>query len=579
MKFWIEYIKKILFIAKLKTKLIYIIILSIFSSLLDIFSLGIIIPIVNISSDKESYINNISDNNWINFFFKIENLFILFGLLFIIKTLFSIGIYRYISKIRLNLQSQLRILLLKKYQKLDYSIFIKRQSSDYIQNITAVVASYSNVLMGVLRIISEFIIILAVLIYLFYLDKATITTLVPIFVIIVFLYQMLFRKKVIRIGKKINADSKFMIQTIKDSIMGMKEIRVSNKEFFFLKTYEENAKNIAKNSLIFEVILFSPRYIIELILIIIIIIYFFLNNFNIYQDSLTQTSILVASYSYAAFRLIPSFSLISRLISIMNNGIVYTDILYNDVKSSDAQNKISIANKINSEKDLKFFDLELKNIFFKYENDLNLLENINLKVNSGNSVLISGPSGSGKTTLVDIILGLAKPHKGKIVINGYVQKKNFLNKLSYYVSQKNFLLNDTIFKNIIMNNNLNKYEDLNTNQKNLFNKAIEYSGLREILTSKKNSFYFKIGEDGSYLSGGQRQRVSIARAIYSNRDLIILDESTSAMDKELEYEINKHLTNLTNMGKTIICISHHTYLEKNFKDHYCIKNKKIIKLK
>ena len=285
---------------------------------------------------------------------------------------------------------------------------------------------------------------------------------------------------------------------------------------------------------------------------------------------------MIVAYSYAALRLIPSFALVSRLLTMMNNGIAYTEILYNDLKDNyyTKQNKKNIIKET-----LQFNKLEIKNVSFDYNDGRNLFEDLNLTINKGDSILITGPSGSGKTTLIDILLGLMNPKKGKIILNENPNLEFYINRLSYYVSQQKFLINETIFKNIVMKDDVSLYENLSIEEKDLFNKSIKFSGVEEIINSKKEGIYYYVGEEGSLLSGGQRQRVSIARAIFSNRDLIILDESTSALNKELEEEVSKNLTNLANIGKTIICISHNTYLVPYFKYHYDIKDRKITQLK
>ncbi len=576
MSFWYNYIYKIIVIANLKIKIFFLISLSIVSSLLDIFSISLLIPITNLILNQNfTLFNNIEFFQSFKKYFTTEILLISFSFIFFFKTIITIFIYRYVTKIKLNLQAELRIKLLKKYQNLDHQKFLKRQSSDYVQNITAVVTVYSNVLVSFLRIISETLIIFSILIYFLVLDSQTLLTLIPIFLMFLIFYQIFFKSKVFNIGKKVNEDSKKIIQVVKDSIFGMKEIKISNKENFFNKILDKKAKNIANNSLKYEVILFSPRYIIETLFIFIIIIFFFSSDLSI-ENNLINSAALIAAYSYAALRLIPSFALVSRLLTMMNNGIAYTEILYNDLKDNyyTKQNKKNIIKET-----LQFNKLEIKNVSFDYNDGRNLFEDLNLIINKGDSILITGPSGSGKTTLIDILLGLMNPKKGKIILNENPNLEFYINRLSYYVSQQKFLINETIFNNIVMKDDVLLYENLSIEEKDLFNKSIKFSGVEEIINSKKEGIYYYVGEEGSLLSGGQRQRVSIARAIFSNRDLIILDESTSALNKELEEEVSKNLTNLANIGKTIICISHNTYLVPYFKYHYDIKDRKITQLK
>ena len=193
MSFWYNYIYKIIVIANLKIKIFFLVSLSIVSSLLDIFSISLLIPITNLILNQNfTLFNNIEFFQSFKKYFTTEILLISFSFLFLFKTIITIFIYRYVTKIKLNLQAELRIKLLKKYQNLDHQNFLKRQSSDYVQNITAVVTVYSNVLVSFLRIISETLIIFSILIYFLVLDSKTLLTLIPIFLMFLIFYQIFF---------------------------------------------------------------------------------------------------------------------------------------------------------------------------------------------------------------------------------------------------------------------------------------------------------------------------------------------------------------------------------------------------
>ena len=126
------------------------------------------------------------------------------------------------------------------------------------------------------------------------------------------------------------------------------------------------------------------------------------------------------------------------------------------------------------------------------------------------------------------------------------------------------MFNETIFNNIVLDKNKSNYQDLNNDEKIIFKKALKISRLEEIVNSKTEKLDFLIGEGGNNLSGGQRQRISIARSLYSNRQILIFDEATSELDKHSEKEIFSELVNLTKSGKTIIVISHSNIVEKYF---------------
>ena len=180
----------------------------------------------------------------------------------------------------------------------------------------------------------------------------------------------------------------------------------------------------------------------------------------------------------------------------------------------------------NVSKEIIFKDtINLEKLHFHYEHDKSILENINLKIKFNSKIGIVGDSGSGKSTLIDIIIGLLKPSKGKILMDNsnyeILNKKKLFNNFSY-VSQKVFIFDTSIRQNICLKNDNEEIDELN------FSNAIKISELEDFIISKKEKKFFNLGEFGKNISGGQRQKIGIARAIYANRPIIIFDESTNA---------------------------------------------------
>ena len=196
-----------------------------------------------------------------------------------------------------------------------------------------------------------------------------------------------------------------------------------------------------------------------------------------------------------------------------------------------------------------FDKISLSSVDFTYGNGL-VLNGVNLEIKKGEKVLIKGGSGDGKTTLIKLMLGLYQPTSGKVTIS--------LGKAEYYpcevkdfysfVPQGNMLFSKTIKENVVFSE---EYDE------DRFNKAIEISGLNEVVD--KYGFDYRLG-DGNSLSEGQRQRVAVARAIYKNAPVIILDEPTSSLDKETELQLAKSLCALE--GVTLIIISHKPAIDK-----------------
>jgi len=222
-----------------------------------------------------------------------------------------------------------------------------------------------------------------------------------------------------------------------------------------------------------------------------------------------------------------------------------------------------------SEKIIFKNSLNFNNVSFRYE-DKKILENINFKINKNSLVSIFGESGSGKSTLLDLILGLLKKTDGEINID---EKKIDLyesfeawSKNVSYVPQSIYIYDNTIKKNItlIENDKLIDHE--------LLNEAIKVSKLQELINNSEKGLDTPLGESGEKISGGQRQRISIARAIYRNNPIIVLDEATNALDHDTEKEILINLSKLKR-EKTVIFASHTTSILSELSDQvFIIKN-------
>ena len=218
--------------------------------------------------------------------------------------------------------------------------------------------------------------------------------------------------------------------------------------------------------------------------------------------------------------------------------------------------RISENEKDTHEKYIDFqFDksLEIRNISYSYNKSENIINNLSLKFVSGNIYGIKGSSGSGKTTLLNLISGLLAPDSGEILVdNRIIHKKNYNNIFKYvsYVPQNIFLFDTTIAKNIHLNISENETQNFEK-----LNYLIEKMDLSEKISGLKNGLETNVGERGVNLSGGQIQRIGIARALYHNPKLLILDEATNAIEKDLEAKVLNFLNSIKK-DKIIILVAH-----------------------
>src|SRR3989344_332388 len=269
--------------------------------------------------------------------------------------------------------------------------------------------------------------------------------------------------------------------------------------------------------------------------------------------------IFLTSYRNPAFN-IATFVAIIYLVQKMFSFIQSIQAKFNGINESLPLINILVRYEKEIEKNKEFkggnkkfsFDkkLEFRKVSFKYSEGQNIVSLLDLLVNKGETAGIVGPSGAGKTTIIDLILGLLRPQKGEILIDGInideIDKKSWHDNIGY-VSQDIFLLNDTIENNIRFYNNSLSREDIA--------EAAKSANIYDFIETLPSGFQTLVGEQGIQLSGGQRQRVVMARALARKPHILILDEATSALDNESEHKIQEAIKNLR--GKlTILIVAH-----------------------
>jgi ABC-type bacteriocin/lantibiotic exporter with double-glycine peptidase domain len=194
--------------------------------------------------------------------------------------------------------------------------------------------------------------------------------------------------------------------------------------------------------------------------------------------------------------------------------------------------------------------LAFKNIFFQYA-EQPVLADLSFEINKGDFIGITGESGKGKTSILNIILGFLPAEKGEITINGEIVDSNEL-KIYWpgiaYVRQQNFFIHDTLLRNITL-------EEEAANNRNL-QQAIDHSGLEKIIEQFPEGLEKIITENGKNISGGQQQRIAIARTLYKDARLILLDEPFNELDEEATYSLLNHFRELAAAGKMIVMITH-----------------------
>jgi len=570
-----QYLKELLFLlGNDKRKFLFIIPLFIFSSVLDVVGIGLIVPYVAIIVNPESLLNG--DYKFVFDFFslpsKSDDLLIIISvvllIVFLFKTIFIILINWFIFSFSFEQQVRIRSLLMSSYQNMSYDKFLHRNSSEYILAVTGLTGSFSTTLQLILKATSEAIVAMAILVMLAVINIEILLILIFLLGITVVFYNKKFRAKVGIYGEKSADAGKNLLKGLSEGIQGFKEIRVLGIEDYFFNKMVRNAREVSKNSVKANTINMAPRYIIEFVSVM-FIVSIVLSSIILGRDVSTMAPV-IAVFGVAALRIMPSANVLSGALIGLRFHRHAISLIYSDLSEQNNVATTFIKSEIGLKEDNnKFNTLTLKGINFSYPGTNNyVLNDLSLNIKKNQSIGIIGETGSGKTTLIDIMLGLLTPQSGDIYYNGVSLKEEVLRKwISQvaYLPQQAFLIDDSICNNIAIGVNT---PQINRNKVISAAKKARLTSFIEQLPDKYDTL---IGENGMRLSGGQRQRISLARAFYHERDIIIMDESTSSLDAGTENEVIKEISQLKGKVTTII-IAHNLKTLENCDIIYEVKN-------
>ncbi len=442
---------------------------------------------------------------------------------------------------------RLSVRLLRQYLSQPYSFFLNRNTSEMGKNILSEVSrGVGEVLRPLLNLAARLVISISIFILLFAIEPLT-----ALISLLVFggIYGALFlsiknRLNIIGIKTTDSATERYKIAA--ESLTGIKEIKLRGSENIFVELFSKHSQAHHRYYAIRSLLETIPRYFIEVLAFggIVLIILSLLATGKTGSEVIT----LISVYAMAGYRLLPALQSVYGDLTKLKFNLPIIDVLASDLRN-DKQNEHFVDNKT----ELIFKNkINLEKIHFSYDNGRSVLSEINLSIECNTTVGLVGQTGSGKTTLVDIILGLLDPKKGSIKVDSIKinrdNLKSWQRKLGY-VPQSIFLLDDTIKRNIAFSASGNHIDD-----KRIIEVA-KMADLDEYIATLSEGYNTKVGERGIRLSGGQIQRVGIARALYNNPEVLILDEATSSLDGVTENIVMDAIHNLSNK-KTIIMIAH-----------------------
>jgi len=560
--------KKLKLVVSRKEKFLILIsfILMFIGTFLELLGISMVIPIIS-SAVNSSQINSetsqlISSIKSIFYDFSIKNLLIIFFVTFLTKNIYLL----FCTKFNLNLSVKIRNRLVSniysKYLSQQLNYFSNKHSSEMIRNIIAI-QDIGLLISNYLNLLLELLVFFGLFIFLFLVNTKYTIIIFLFFLILVILINKFTKKKLIKFGNLRQFYEKNINKFIIESLYNIKLIKIRNQENFFVKKFSQLDFSQAKLQKNVDYIFQFPKVVVEIFslgFICSIILFNSSSDKFIDFNTLSYLAILVA----ILIRLMPSSTRIASSIQRIRVFEPRIDLVFTEYSLPFNLKEEKIKNIINFEK------LEMKDVFFGFTPKKIILKNINLIIKKNTLNCFAGTNGSGKTTILNLILGLLTSNKGEILYND-CNIKECSPKISY-VEQKIHLIDNSIRENIVFGSFAKKFN------KYLYKKSLIYSGLNDFVLSLPSKDKTLVGENGSKLSGGQIQKIGIARAIYSNSDIIVLDEFDNNLDKKSKINILKYLQ-ILKKKHTIIVISHTLNNIKFFDNFFLIKNLTLKKIK
>lgn len=521
--------------------------------LFEILGLGALIPVIGLLSDPKSFSKYLSYNQLNTIKNTIGDInFIYIGLtiivlIYVIKSIFLVYLSWKQNKFSSNLTSNLANKLFDGYLKMPYQFHINRNSSIPLSIIQNEIGSFSTVVQAFIQLLGEATILIGILL--------TLTFLFPIGTLFIILFfgisvSIFFKLSKSRLNTWGNERHSLLLKMNKDLMQGfggIKDLKIYGRETFFSEKYKIVNNTSAQIFIKTNTLSFVPRFFLELLAVLgfislIVLMLILKQPLNTILQSL---GVFVA----AAFRMIPSVNRMMISMQQIKFANVTIDKLYNEFEILD--DIIHKKSHLISDTSLKFEkEIEFKNISFGYNDSGYIINDFNLKINSGEFLGIVGSSGSGKSTIVDLLLGLLVPDKGGVYTDGEMihNQLNSWQKLIGYVPQTIYLTDDTLKNNIGFGI---KESEIDIARVNF---AIKAAQLDDYISSLPQGLDTNVGERGVKMSGGQRQRIGIARALYNHPKILVLDEATSALDNLTEHDVMESIYLMKNI--TVIIIAH-----------------------
>ncbi|MBP3199800.1 MAG: ABC transporter ATP-binding protein [Butyrivibrio sp.] len=552
---------KVLLDKKQKRQMVGIVILMLIGGVLESLGIAMIAPVMEVVIDPQK----VEESKILSAVYNLFNLnsttqlaaliMVALILVFVIKNIFLY--FMNVVQLRFVYTNQFatsRRMMINFMQR-PYEYYLNADTTVIQRNITSDVNNLYALILSCLQLISEMIVFVCLVAILLSQDAKMTLTIATLLVIVLLVIKYFIKPVMVKAGQDNQDYYSGLYKWIYESVTGIKEIKVANKENYFINGYADCGAGYVNAVQKYNLYNSTPRLLIETIAIAGMVGYMLvvmLGGTSI-TSLLPQLTVLAA----AAARLLPSANRINNYLTSIAYFEPFLDNVSDNLQSEIHDESISYNSddyrvKTAVVKLPVTKTIRMEDITYKYPGtDKLILDKATMEIPVGKSVGIVGTSGAGKTTIVDVLLGLLEPENGKILADGVDVNTNYQGWLKNigYIPQTIFMTDSTIRKNVAFGVPEDEIDD------NKVWQALKEAALDEFVKELPEGLDTQIGERGIRLSGGQRQRIGIARALFEDPEVLVLDEATSALDNDTEAAIMDSINRLHGR-KTLVIIAH-----------------------
>jgi ATP-binding cassette subfamily C protein len=547
-----------MFTHRERIQIFFLMIATMVGATLEVVGVGLVLPLI-------SFLINPSG---INDFPRVLEAFARFGVrssreilvvaclvviaVFIVKNVYLMMLLLFQYRLIFNKQASLSSQLLALYMRSPWTFHLQRNTAELLRNINHEVSLlFGNVLNPLTVLATEVLVTVAIMALLIVIEPvAAGAALVYLGAASLGFYRLIQRKSDV-LGRQQQESRLGMLKWINQALGGIKETKVLGREGFFVRAYAEQAEAYVRTHRFLWLIGQLPRLCLETLIVSGMLL---VSAIMVMRSSGSAMVLPTLSlFGAAAFRLMPSINRILGTFANIRHHRSTVKVLHDELKLMGTDEAAIQAAPHPPAQKLPFAqEIELRDVCYRYpQTHVETLSRLNMSIPKGASVALTGPSGAGKTTTVDIILGLLKPTHGAVLVDGrdIAEHLDAWQQQIGYVPQTIYLTDDSIRRNVAFG-----IADDQIREARVW-KALRYAQLDDFVRGLPAGLDTEVGEHGVRLSGGQRQRIGIARALYHDPDVLVLDEATSSLDIDTEREFTKAIEGLSGQ-KTLIIIAH-----------------------